>query len=100
MTVIALLKFTGLFTFSHGGSNGVGGGGVLLMWCVPLCSGLVALSCGWRNFEEILQHLRFFSLLTCLFVCVKFAEVGLNACERQRAILEDGCHHSCLAKVL
>ena len=27
------------------------------MWHAALCSGLVALSCAGRNFEEILQHL-------------------------------------------
>ena len=27
------------------------------MWCVALCSGLVALYVAGQNFEEILQHL-------------------------------------------
>ena len=29
---------------------------VRLMWHVALCSGLAVLSCGWVDFEEILQN--------------------------------------------
>ena len=47
MTMMALFKFIGLFTFSHGGNQNQQGAQVTLMCCAALCSGLVALSCGW-----------------------------------------------------
>ena len=55
---MAQLKFIGLFTLSHGGNRNQQGGCVPLMWPAALHSGLMALSCGWGNFKEILQHLK------------------------------------------
>ena len=45
----ALSKTIGLFMFSHGGNWNQQEECVPLMWCVALCSGLVALLCGWAE---------------------------------------------------
>ena len=52
-----------------------------------------------RDFNQHLKKAleRFSSLLNVdgwLFVCVKLTGVGVSVLERQRAILEDGCHHT------
>ena len=47
--MMALLRFIGLFTFSHGSNQDQQGGCVPLMWHAVLCSGLAALSCGWAK---------------------------------------------------
>ena len=56
------------------------------MACGPF-SGLAALSCGWRKFNEILKKKNTKKILYLveydgwLFVCAKLALVGLNICE-------------------
>ena len=49
VTIMVWLKFIGLFTLSHGSNLNQQGGHVPLMWPAALCSGLVALSCGWAE---------------------------------------------------
>ena len=44
--MMALLKFIGLFMFSHGGNWNQEGWLVPLIWRVAFCSGLAALTCG------------------------------------------------------
>ena len=102
MTVMALLKFIGLFTFSHGGNQNQQGG--VSLWC-----GMWHFVASWRhfhvvgwNFEEILQHLkkalqRCFCSLNMMvgYLCVlDWAWMLVSVLERQRAIVEDGCHHT------
>ena len=48
VTMMVLFEFISLFTFSHGGT-GINKGTCPLMWHAALCSGLVALSCGWAE---------------------------------------------------
>ena len=43
------LKFIDLFTLSHDVNWNQQGGCVPFMWPAALCSGLVALSCGWAE---------------------------------------------------
>ena len=49
VTIMARLKFIGLFTLSHGGNRNQQGERVPLMWPAAFCSGLAALSCGWAE---------------------------------------------------
>ena len=58
VTIMARLKFIGLFTVSHGGNRNQQGGCVPFMWPAALCSGLADFHVAGRNFEEILQHLK------------------------------------------
>ena len=80
---------------------------VLLMLPAALCSGLAALSCGWVDlWRNILQHIKKMALKTISsllnvkvgYLCMQnLAEWGwmfVSVLERQRAILEDGYHHT------
>ena len=47
--MVALFKFYWLVYIFHGGTRINKKWYILLMWCAALCSGLVALPCGWAE---------------------------------------------------
>ena len=84
---------------------------VPLLWPAALCSGLAALSCAGRTLKKSSNtsppqkknstHAKRFSSslnVTVGYLSVqnlpKWAWMFVNVLERQRAILEDGCHHT------
>ena len=58
MTIMAQLKFIGLFTLSHSGNQNQQGGYVPLMWPV-------ALVMVWRHFHVVGQNFEEILLLAC-----------------------------------
>ena len=116
------LNFIGLFTLSHGGNRNQQGGRVPLMWPAALCSGLAALSCGWAELWTNLPTLKKkkdtekdFLARWMWWLAIHTASDGklggawergyvqslpewawtfVSVVERQRAILEDGHHHT------
>ena len=108
---MARLKFIGLFTLSHA-ATGINKGGVSL-WC-----GLRPFVVVWRHFHVAGRNFernpptlkkkkkkkntvkRFSSSLNVMvgYLCVQslpeWAWMFVSVVERQRALLEDGCHHT------
>ena len=108
VTIMAQLKFIGLFTLPHGGNRNQQGG--MSLWCdlQPFVVVWRHFHVAGRNFEESSNtlkrkkkaHKRFSSSLNMMggYWCVQnlpeWAWTFVSVLERQRAILEDGCHHT------
>ena len=112
MSWVTIIEFIGLFTLFHGSNRNQQGGHVPLMRPAALCSGLTALSCGWvelwRNPPTLKKkkkkkHYKNRLLNVMVgYLCVQnLTEWAWTiVVERQRAILEDECHHTSLMRIL